>query len=48
MRINSPASPCPSNGTVEYLGEYRHFDTIAVLKFGANNRVIVTPEPFTR
>ncbi len=31
-------------GTVDYLGEYEHFDTIAVLRFGSNNRVIVTPE----
>jgi len=35
--------PVSIAGTVEYLGEYRHFDTIAVLHFGNNNRVIVTP-----
>jgi microcystin degradation protein MlrC len=36
--------PVSIEGTVEYLGEYEHFDTIAVLNFGANNRVIVTPQ----
>ena len=35
--------PVSIAATVEYLGEYRHFDTIAVLHFGNNNRVIVTP-----
>jgi microcystin degradation protein MlrC len=35
--------PVPIEGTVEYLGKYRHFDIVAVLHFGANNRVIVTP-----
>jgi microcystin degradation protein MlrC len=35
--------PVPIEGTVEYLGKYRHFDTVAVLHFGANNRVVVTP-----
>jgi len=35
--------PVTINGTVEYLGGYRHFDTVAVLRFGDNNRVIVTP-----
>ena len=35
--------PVPIEGTVEYLGEYGRFDTIAVLHFGGNNRVIVTP-----
>jgi microcystin degradation protein MlrC len=35
--------PVSIAGTVEYLGEYRHFDTVAVLHFGDNNRVIVTP-----
>ena len=36
-------NPVTINGTVEFLGEYGHFDTVAVLRFGANNRVIVTP-----
>jgi len=35
--------PVSIQGTVEYLGEYRQFDTVAVLHFSANNRVIVTP-----
>jgi microcystin degradation protein MlrC len=35
--------PVSIEGTVEYLGEYAQFDTIAVLYFGNNNRVIVTP-----
>ena len=35
--------PVSIEGTVEYLGEYGHSDTIAVLRFGSNNRVIVTP-----
>jgi len=35
--------PVSIKGTVEYLGEYGHFDTVAVLHFGDNNRVIVTP-----
>ncbi len=35
--------PVSIEGTVEYLGEYGRFDTIAVLHFGDNNRVIVTP-----
>ena len=36
--------PVPIDGTVEYLGEYQQFETIAVLRFGSNNRVIVTPQ----
>ena len=36
-------NPVSIEGTVEYLGGYEHFDTIAVLRFGADNRVIVTP-----
>jgi len=35
--------PVSIEGTVEYLGEYGRFDTVAVLHFGDNNRVIVTP-----
>ena len=36
--------PVSIDGTVEYLGEYHQFETIAVLNFGTNNRVIVTPQ----
>jgi microcystin degradation protein MlrC len=36
--------PVTIEGTVEYLGAYEHFDTIAVLRFGNDNRVIVTPQ----
>jgi microcystin degradation protein MlrC len=36
-------NPVTIEGTVEYMGEYRQFDTVAVLRFGSNNRVIVTP-----
>jgi len=35
--------PVSIEATVEYLGEYDKFDTVAVLHFGNNNRVIVTP-----
>jgi len=35
--------PVSVKGTVEFLGEYGRFDTVAVLHFGDNNRVIVTP-----
>ena len=35
--------PVTIEGTVEYLGGYEHFDTVAVLRFGDNNRVIITP-----
>ncbi len=35
--------PVSISGMVDYLGEYRHFDTVAVLHFGDNNRVILTP-----
>jgi len=35
--------PVSIAGTVEFLGEYGQFDTVAVLHFGTNNRVIVTP-----
>ena len=37
-------NPVPIDGTLEYFGEYRHFDHVAVLHFGNNNRVIVTPQ----
>jgi len=36
--------PVQIDGTLEYFGEYRHFDHVAVLHFGNNNRVIVTPQ----
>ncbi len=36
-------NPVPIDGTVEYLGRYGRFETVAVLKFGDNNRVILTP-----
>jgi microcystin degradation protein MlrC len=36
--------PVSIEGTVDYLGNYAHFDTIAVLRFGENNRVIITPQ----
>ena len=36
--------PVAIEGTVEYLGKYARFDTIAVLHFGDNNRVIITPQ----
>jgi microcystin degradation protein MlrC len=35
--------PVSINGMVDYLGEYGRFETVAVLHFGDNNRVIVTP-----
>lgn len=36
--------PVPIDGVVEYLGEYGRSDTVAVLRFGNNNRVILTPQ----
>lgn len=36
-------NPVPINGTVEFLGRYGRFETVAVLKFGDNNRIILTP-----
>ncbi|MGB3862552.1 MAG: M81 family metallopeptidase [Candidatus Aminicenantaceae bacterium] len=35
-------NPVRIKGTIEYLGNYRR-ETVAVLNFGANNRVILTP-----
>jgi microcystin degradation protein MlrC len=35
--------PVTIDGKVEYLGRYGHFETVAVLLFGNNNRVILTP-----
>ncbi len=37
-------NPVPLHGTIEYLGEYGHFDQIAVLLLDRNNRIIITPE----
>jgi len=37
-------NPVTIDGKLEYFGEYRHFDHVAVLHFGNNNRVIVTPQ----
>lgn len=37
-------NPVSINGELEYFGEYRHFDNVAVINFGQNNRVIVTPQ----
>jgi microcystin degradation protein MlrC len=36
--------PVRIDGQVGYLGRYDRFDTVAVLSFGHNNRVIVTPQ----
>jgi microcystin degradation protein MlrC len=36
--------PVKIDGKVEFLGPYRQFKTVAVLLFGDNNRVILTPE----
>jgi len=35
--------PVPVNGTLEYFGKYGGSDMVAVIKFGDNNRVIITP-----
>jgi len=35
--------PVPIDGTLEYLDRYRQHDAVAVIRFGANNRVILTP-----
>jgi microcystin degradation protein MlrC len=35
--------PVKIDGKVEFLGKYERFDTVAVLLFGNNNRVILTP-----
>jgi len=37
-------NPVHIEGKLEYFGPYRHFDHVAVLHFGSNNRVIVTPQ----
>lgn len=36
--------PVRISGTVEYLGKYGRHPTVAVIHFGDNNRVILTPE----
>ena len=36
--------PVRIDGKLEYLGPYQQFKTVAVLLFGDNNRVILTPE----
>ena len=36
--------PVRIDGKVEFLGPYQQFKTVAVLLFGDNNRVILTPE----
>ena len=35
--------PVVIDGTLEFLGKYRQHETVAVIAFGANNRVILTP-----
>ncbi len=37
-------NPVQIDGKLEFFGEYQHFDHLAVLHFGDNNRVIVTPQ----
>lgn len=36
-------NPVPIDGTLEYLDRYRQHDTVAVVKFGNGNRLILTP-----
>lgn len=36
--------PVAVNGTLEYFSNYGRFDKVAVIRFGNNNTVIVTPE----
>jgi microcystin degradation protein MlrC len=36
-------NPVSIDGTVEYLGRFGRFERVAVLNFGENNRVILTP-----
>jgi len=36
-------NPVRIDGTLEFLGPYESFDQVAVLRFGPNNRVILTP-----
>lgn len=37
-------NPVKIQGILEYFGKYGRFDKLAVIKFGVNNRVILTPE----
>lgn len=36
-------NPVKITGTVDFLGRYERFDKVVVLRFGENNRVILTP-----
>ncbi len=36
-------NPVPITGTLDYLGKYERFENVAVIRFGDNNRVILTP-----
>ncbi len=36
-------TPVPIDGTLEYLDRYQQHETVAVIRFGDNNRVILTP-----
>jgi len=35
--------PVPIEGTLDYFGPYAQFEKVAVIRFGRNNRVIITP-----
>lgn len=35
--------PVTIEGTLDFLGKYQQHDTVAVIRFGVNNRVILTP-----
>ncbi|UCG26943.1 MAG: MlrC C-terminal domain-containing protein, partial [Bacteroidales bacterium] len=36
-------NPVPISGTLTFLGEYEHFETVAVIRFPENNWLIITP-----
>ncbi len=36
-------NPVKITGTLDFLGKYARFDKVSVLRFGENNRVIITP-----
>ncbi len=36
-------NPVKITGTLDFLGKYERFDNVAVVRFGENNRVILTP-----
>ncbi|MCP4901492.1 MAG: M81 family metallopeptidase [bacterium] len=36
-------NPVKLDGVLDFFGPYRHFKDVAVIRFGTNNRVIVTP-----